>query len=195
MNKDDLSAVLDDIWRRWVRGKADRKSPFHTPIVGTNDGNMRIMVLRQVDVMASRLRFHTDVRSSKTAAIGGGAPVSLLGYDPGAKIQIRGWGTGRIEAETPEADAAWAVSSPASRRCYLAPTAPGSGSETPTSGLPAHVENRVPDISETEAGRANFSILFTEIHTLEWLYLAHDGHRRAQFTRKGTDWQGRWLIP
>jgi hypothetical protein len=30
---------------------------------------------------------------------------------------------------------------------------------------------------------------------MEWLYLAHQGHRRAEFVWQDGDWQGRWLVP
>ena len=31
---------------------------------------------------------------------------------------------------------------------------------------------------------------------LDWLYLAHTGHVRAQFARAATgDWEGRWVSP
>ena len=45
--------------------------------------------------------------------------------------------------------------------------------------------------------RENFAVLLIEPTSLDWLYLAHDGHRRAQFARAmpGQDWQGTWVIP
>ena len=45
--------------------------------------------------------------------------------------------------------------------------------------------------------RENFAVLLIEPSSLDWLYLAHDGHRRAQFARSGPgqNWQGTWVIP
>ncbi len=197
---DDLDAIIASIWQRLTRGKADRRSPFHTPVVGTADGDLRVMVLRHVDAASGRLRFHTDARSPKTGVIGDGAPVSLLFYDPAAKVQLRCRGTGRIDTDGAAADAAWAASAPTSRRCYLAEAAPGMEQPFATSGLPAHVEGRVPDIAETEPGRAHFAILTVAVTRIDWLYLANSGHRRALFTRDAADrdagpWRGCWLVP
>jgi pyridoxamine 5'-phosphate oxidase len=195
MNKDDLDDVYRDIWQRITRGKADRRSPFHTPVVGTADGSMRVMVLRGVSPESSTVRFHTDYRSGKIEAIGDGAPVSILFYDTQAKVQIRATGTGLIERTGETADSAWARSANTSRRCYLAHTGPGTQVEAPTSGLPEQFEKTMPTLAETEAGRDNFAVLLIELHRLEWLYLAHDGHRRAAFVRDGDAWHSHWLVP
>ena len=47
------------------------------------------------------------------------------------------------------------------------------------------------------AAREGAKVLLIEPTSLDWLYLAHDGHRRAQFTRTGPgqDWQGTWVVP
>jgi pyridoxamine 5'-phosphate oxidase len=194
---DSLDEVLCDIWMRLVRGGADRKSAFHTPVVGSVDDashpQQRVMVLRKCDEAARTMRFHTDIRSAKVHQIDG--RVSIIGYDPSAKIQIRVGGTAAIERDGDVADAAWAASNASSRRCYLAEPGPGTISEHPSSGLPASVENRVPDIAETESGRANFAVLMVTLDCLEWLYLAHDGHRRARFVWEAGEWRGVWLIP
>ncbi len=194
---DDLDAVQSGIWQRLVRGKADRRSPLHTPVVGTADGDLRVMVLRAVDPTTGRLRFHTDARSPKLAQIGGDAPVSLLFYDAGAKVQLRCRGVGRAEQSGPLADAAWAATAATSRRCYLATAAPSTVAAAPTSGLPPEWEGVVPDLAATTAGRANFAILLVTLTRIDWLYLAHSGHRRALFARPSAadDWTGQWLVP
>ncbi len=195
---DDLTAIIDDIWRRLGRGAADRRSPFHTPAVGSTDATgavkQRVMVLRKVDRAAATLRFHTDIRSAK-AAQADAAYVAVLGYDAGAKIQVRAEGTAAILTEGADVDAAWAATTPSGRRSYLTILPPGSVSNTPTSGLPEALEARVPMPEETLPGRANFGLLVVTLDRLEWLHLAHDGHRRAGFTRDGDDWAGKWLIP
>lgn len=184
---------------RLVRGGADRKSAFHTPVIASvaadGEPRQRVMVLRKCDQAARTMRFHTDVRSDKVTEIGGGAVVSALGYDPTAKIQIRVSGRASVESEGVVADTAWAASNASSRRCYLASLGPGTVNDEPTSGLPASVEGRVPDIAETEAGRANFAVMMVIVDALEWLYLAHNGHRRARFAWDDGEWRGVWLIP
>lgn len=192
---DDLAAISADLWAR-LRAAADSShQAWHTPVVGTSDGDLRVMVLRHVDAAAGRLRFHTDARAPKILAVGGGAQLSLLCYDAAAKLQLRCAGIGRIAATGAEADAAWAASTPSSRRCYLATSGPGSHADGPTSGLPAAVEGRVPSLAESEMGRANFAILTVTLARIDWLYLAHDGHRRALFERHGDHWSAGWLVP
>lgn len=193
--KDDLTAIAADLWARLQAATRGRHPGWHTPVVGTADGDLRVMVLRGADAEAGALRFHTDARSPKAALIGDGAPVSLLFYDAAAKLQLRCAGTGRIGTRDPVTDAAWAGSSASSRRCYLAETAPSSRAVAPTSGLPAAVEGRVPTLDETEAGRANFATLIVTLLRIDWLYLAHEGHRRALFERNGSRWDAGWLVP
>ena len=196
---DTLDAVLADIWMRLVRGGADRRSAFHTPVVASVDADglpqQRVMVLRKCVEADAIMRFHTDLRSAKVGEIGTRARVNVLGYDPAAKIQIRASGLAVVTDKGDAADAAWLASSPSSRRCYLTRYSPGSVTDKPMSGLPASLESRVPERSETEAGRTNFAVLTVTLDTLEWLYLAHDGHVRARFANEDGAWKGQWLIP
>jgi hypothetical protein len=191
-----LDDALIDAVARLQRAARDRRAPMHVPVVGTADGDLRMMVLRDCADAATLLRFHTDARSPKALAIGSGAPASVLAFDPEAKVQIRLRGTGRIESAGPIADAAWAEASEYARRCYLAEAAPGTPVREPTSGLPAAVEGVRPDEAQLAPARANFAVLLVAPQQLDWLYLAHDGHRRAQFSlNAGGEWQGTWVVP
>lgn len=192
----NLDAIAADLWSRLAGAAARRSSPWHTPVVGTADGDLRVMVLRDVNPAAGTLRFHTDVRSPKVAAVTASHRAAVLFYDPGAKLQLRCSGTAAIARKGAVADAAWAASSPASRRCYLAPVAPSLRADTPTSGLPGEFEGRLPTLGESEAGRDNFATLVITLDRIDWLYLAHDGHRRAQFERADDGhWAAGWLVP
>lgn len=192
-----LDKVLADIAARLDQAARDRRAAMHMPVVGTADGDLRIMVLRACDPDFTALRFHTDARSSKVSRIGGGAPVSLLAFDPEAKIQIRARGVGRIETGGAVADTAWDQASAYARRCYLAEAGPGTPTPTPVSGLPAEVEGIRPTPEQLLPARENFAVLMVTLTSLDWLYLAHNGHRRAKFSRgdAGSPWQGTWVIP
>ena len=196
---DDLDAILNDIWTRWGRGAADRRSPFHTPVVGSVSQNgrpeQRVMVLRKADRGTNTLRFHTDRRSAKADQLNRNNVVSVLGYDAGAKIQLRASGVATIDHSSTSADEAWASTSASGRRSYLTTLAPGSVSDSATSGLPSEFEQGVPSLPESEAGRANFAIVPVCVNRLEWLHLAATGHRRAGFTLGQGGWAGEWLIP
>jgi hypothetical protein len=192
-----LDAVLADVAAHLTHAARDRKSPMHVPVVGTADGDLRMMVLRSCDPEIGLLRFHTDARSTKAASIAANGMASVLAFDPEAKIQLRLRGPARIETAGPVADAAWAAASEYARRCYLAVAAPGSRADRPGSGLPVEVEGIRPSEEQLLPARENFAVLLIEPLSLDWLYLAHDGHRRAQFARPGPgqDWQGTWVIP
>ncbi|MDM7957203.1 pyridoxamine 5'-phosphate oxidase family protein [Blastomonas sp.] len=198
---DDLDAVLADIWQRLGRAAKDRRAAMHTPVIATitADGipTQRVMVLRAFDRATATLRFHTDARAAKVDQVGYTGAVSVLAYDPGAKRQFRLTGVARIETATPAADAAWAEATLFAKRCYLADPAPGTVSQSPVSGLPADIEGRKPDDEdEVAAGRDNFALLMVQIDTIEFLHLAHTGHRRARFHQTESQiWQGAWLVP
>lgn len=191
---EDLEDVRRDWTGRLARAAKDRRSPLHTPAVVTSDVEARVMVLRAWDHERATLRFHTDTRAPKVAAIAADPACAVLFYDKSAKIQIRARGTARVLAEGAEADAAWEAGSNFARRCYLG-DGPGTPSDAPTSGLPAEWEGMEPDEAALIPARANFAVLLVEVTRLDWLYLAHTGHVRAVFDRSGEGWEGRWVSP
>ncbi|MEL6876441.1 MAG: flavin-binding protein, partial [Pseudomonadota bacterium] len=123
--------------------------------------------------------------------------VSILGYHPEAKIQLRLSGIGQIHEEGSTADQAWEQASLFGRRCYLADPAPGSAVDEATSGLPSELEGQKPTAEQVVPARANFAVLLVDVHRIEWLYLAHTGHRRAysSWDAEIRVWQHHWLVP
>ena len=192
-----LDSVLADCVARMQHAARDRRSAMHTPVIATADGEMRIVVLRACDEDLAMLRFHTDARSPKIATIRSNPAIKLLAYDPQDKVQIRAGGTARVESAGPLADAAWAEASAFARRCYLIKDGPGTAAPHPLSGLPAELEGIGPTEDQLLPGRANFAVVQIVLDRLDWLHLAHDGHRRAQFRRGSANqsWQGTWIVP
>ena len=190
----NLTDVERDISVRLTRAAKDRKVPMHTPVVVTGDVDARVMVLRAFDREAWTLRFHTDTRAPKVAAIDADPRIAVLFYDKAAKLQIRARGRGEVLRSGSEADAAWAASTNFARRCYLG-EGPGAAADEPTSGLPERFEGVEPSDEEVLPARPNFGILKVKLESLDWFYLKHTGHVRAQFERNGGDWQGRWVSP
>jgi 3-hydroxyisobutyrate dehydrogenase len=195
---DTLDACLTDCRDRLIRAPRDRKSPLHTPVIVTADVDARVMVLRAFDASAWRLRLHTDSRAPKAQVIAADPRVAVLFYDKGAKIQIRARGQAEILRTGAEVDAAWNASTNFARRCYLG-EGPGAGSDAPTSGLPPEFEGVEPSDAQLIPARENFALLRITLTALDWLYLAHTGHVRAQFTRAAdadaARWEGRWVSP
>lgn len=197
----DLELSLSNAWSVIEAGMANRTSAAHTPVVATVDANglpqMRIMVLREANRQSGRLRFHTDARSNKVSEICRGCAANVLFYNPEEKSQIRLSGTVCVETIGETSDAAWRQSTPFARRCYMAEAAPGTINSHPTSGLPDWIEGKQPVEADLTDARANFAVLWFKVQTLEFLYLANAGHRRAKWDwdRAAGLWSGRWLIP
>lgn len=190
---DTLDAVLADALDRLEEGARNRKNAMHLPVVATADADARVMVLRHVDREARALRFHTDLRAPKVAALAADPRVGLLAYDPEAHVQLRMRGQGRIERDGEEVEEAWSASSNFARRCYLAPHPPSSAHGAPLPNLPEDVRDAEPDPARLEEeARANFAILKVRLDEIDWFSLAHDGHRRALWRREG---QSTWLAP
>jgi hypothetical protein len=188
--------------RRLIEAGAEsRHAAAHHPVVATigADGSpsQRVMILRHVGWRERSLRFHTDARSTKLDDLANNSAASVLIYDPEPKIQLRLSGSAIVHWEGAAADAAWRQSTNFARRCYLAEHAPGMVVEQPTSGLPEWVEGRQPDDAEIAPARDNFAILLFTFDSLEWLYLANSGHRRArwQWDSAVANWHGFWLAP
>ena len=50
-------------------------------------------------------------------------------------------------------------------------------------------------MEESEIGYKNFCVIETYIKSIEWLYLAAKGHRRAYFNLNKKQLENKWLIP
>lgn len=183
---DDLDETLAEAIRLLARGVADRRSPFHTPTLATlsPDGapSLRTLVLRGFDAPGRTLSLHTDARSAKAAQLEADGRAALHAYDAGARIQLRLSGIATVHRDGPVTDAAWARATPNSRLVYAQEAAPGTPLANPS--LPPF---------EGEA-RDHFATIAFRFHTLEWLWLAAAGHRRARFTwdgavRTGAEWR------
>ncbi len=190
---DDLSGSLVHAWRMLVRGVADRRSPCHAPTVATigSDGRprLRTVILRGADPENWTLRFHTDRRSDKVRELGEDHRISLLAYDPGAKIQIRVEGVAKVHTDDAVADAAWGASRSFSQICYGSAPAPG---QAIANGGAFSLPDQTDDVAQ---GRANFAAVQLSVASLEWLYLAHAGHRRARYMRTAEGAESTWLAP
>ena len=192
---ESLDSIFAEICHHLQCGATNRRSLMHTPVIATADGDLRVMVLRGFDKAAMTLRFHTDSRSPKAAEIARDPAISILFYDPEAKVQIRAKGMGRIETDGALVDAAWKQAAPFAKRCYLAEYSPSAASASPTSGLPDWVEGITPTQAQVEAGRKNFAVLLVQIEAFDWLHLANTGHRRARFECGNGEFGSTWLVP
>ena len=70
---------------------------------------------------------------------------------------------------------------------------PGTESDIPTSGLKPELDNFDYTKEQSEEGYKNFTVIQCKIKSIEWLYLAAKGHRRARFDIENN--KDHWLIP
>ena len=196
-----LAGVLDAIWSELEGAAKDRRHGFHVPALASigRDGSpqARSVVLRRVLRETGELHFHTDLRSPKVAEIAVDPRIAWLLYDAGRRLQLRIEAEAVVVRDGPRVDEAWARSALSSRRCYLAPHAPGEIAEEWIANIPAALVARVPTEEESAAGRVHFGLIVTKATSIEWLFLASEGHRRARFTidEDRISWSARWLAP
>ena len=80
-----------------------------------------------------------------------------------------------------------------SRKCYLVNNGPGTETDEPSSGLSEDIEKSGFTMEQSEEGYKNFTVIKCKIKSIEWLYLAAKGHRRAKFEVDNK--KKYWLVP
>ena len=182
-------AMLDD-------AVTNRGSQFRIPVficAHQDEVDGRIVVLRKSDRENSLLQFHTDLRSPKVQIIKKNNKASLLFYDKEEKIQLRVKVECEINNQNSITEESWKKTQHISRRCYLTDSPPGTSSENPTSGMISKLEDFDYTMEQSEEGYKNFTVIKCKIKSIEWLYLAAKGHRRAKFDLENA--KDEWLVP
>mgnify|MGYP001278132949 FL=1 len=134
-----------------------------------------------------------DLRSRKVDIIKKNNKASLLFYDKEEKIQLRVKIECEINNQNSIAEESWKKTQHISRRCYLTDSPPGSNSDNPTSGMISKLENFDYTMEQSEKGYENFTVIKCKVKSIEWLYLAAKGHRRAKFDLENNN--NTWLVP
>ena len=193
---EDLKEIQNKYWSMLDDAVTNRGSPFRIPVFICTDQNIidgRIVVLRKSDRQKNLLQFHTDYRSSKVNIIKKNNKASLVFYDKKEKIQLRIKVECIINNQNLISEESWKKTQHISRRCYLTDDAPGTISNNPTSGMISKLEDFDYTMEQSEDGYKNFTVIQCKIQSIEWLYLAAKGHRRAKFDIEKKE--ETWLIP
>jgi 3-hydroxyisobutyrate dehydrogenase len=193
-----LDEIRDYVWNALERAAHNRHDAFHTAMTGTISEfgcQMRTVILRKVDRHSGTLFFHTDYRSVKIRELEKDHRLSWLFYDADRKVQIRAASTAAVHYQDAVARERWQASSLSSRRCYLAPSAPGQFTPEMSANVPEAFLRRNPTTAESESGWQNFCAVAARVNFLDWLYLHSSGHQRAQFVSDNGEWQGNWVTP
>ena len=189
--------IENKLWSLLVEAVKNRESEFRTPVFicgNKNDLDGRVIVLRKADKENRFLQFHSDIRSSKIKKIKENSNCSILFYGKKDKIQLRLKVIAEINFKNNITKESWKKTGHISRKCYLVNNGPGSVSEKPTSGLDSKFDNFDFTKEQSEEGYKNFCVIKCKIKTIEWLYLAAKGHRRALINFEGSK-KFTWLVP
>ena len=193
---DNLEEIQNKYWSMLDNAVTNRGSQFRIPVfICTHQDEVdgRIVVLRKSDRENSVLQFHTDLRSPKVEIIKKNNKASLLFYDKEEKIQLRVKVECEINNQNSITEESWKKTQHISRRCYLTDSPPGTSSENPTSGMISKLEDFDYTMEQSEEGYKNFTVIKCKIKSVEWLYLAAKGHRRAKFDLENA--KDEWLVP
>ena len=193
---ENLDEIQRKLWSMLDDAVVDRSSSFRIPVficADQNDIDGRIVVLRKSDRNNNVLQFHTDFRSQKVDILKQNKNASLIFYDKEEKIQLRVKVVCEINNKNSIAEESWKKTQHISRRCYLTDSPPGSVSENPTSGMISKLEDFDYTMEQSEKGYENFTVIKCKIKSIEWLYLAAKGHRRAIFDFENN--KNNWLVP
>jgi len=193
---ENLEEIQNKYWSMLDDAVTNRDSPFRIPVfmcAHQDEIDGRIVVLRKVDRVNNLLQFHTDVRSPKVDVLKKNNKASLLFYDKEEKIQLRVKVNCEINNQNSTTEESWKKTQHISRRCYLTDSPPGTTSENPTSGMISKLEDFDYTMEQSEKGYENFTVIKCNIKSIEWLYLAAKGHRRAIFDIKNK--KQNWLVP
>ena len=193
---EDFTEIKKKIWSMLNNAIKDRSSQFRIPVFscGNNDNiESRIVVIRKSDENNNIVQFHSDIRSDKINILKKNSKASFLFYDKELKIQVRLKVEAIINHNNDVAKQSWAKTQHISRKCYLVDNGPGTISDEPTSGLKPELDNFEYTKEQSEEGYKNFAVIQCKIKTIEWLYLAAKGHRRARFDLENN--KNNWLVP
>ena len=193
---EDLKEIKKKIWSMLDDAVTNRSSQFRIPVFicgYQKDFDGRIVVLRKSDQSNNLVQFHSDIRSDKIPKLKNNNNASMLFYDKEEKIQVRLKVGCTINHNNEITKASWSKTGHISRKCYLVDNGPGTESSKPTSGLKPELDNFEFTMEQSEEGYKNFTVIQCKIKTIEWLYLAAKGHRRARFELDNN--KEYWLVP
>ena len=198
MNRfDDLDEMWHDCWHLLAKAAIKRKGDYQTPVIGTlgsEQAELRIVVLREVDIPAHQLMFFTDARSAKTQQLDKSSRLSWLFWDARKKVQMRMYGKALCHQGDELCRKYWGRLPVQGRKSYATSLAPGSRVESDSDGLPAFWSKDM-KLEDTEYAFENFMVVVCAIDQAELLHLHHEGHQRAAFRLEDGEWDGHWITP
>jgi pyridoxamine 5'-phosphate oxidase len=183
---DVLPELAQRIMARLHQAYATISDPWRLPVlatIGPEGPDARVVVLRDVLNEGRELVAFSDRRAPKIAQIHQHPRIALVFYDAEGPIQLRILGEANVQEGSDRER--WAGLSDAQRQNYRSLATPGTPVDSPSDGW----------TTTDRSGLEEFAVIRITVETLDWLWLARAGHRRAKFTWKAGSWSGRWVVP
>ncbi|MDO3436425.1 pyridoxamine 5'-phosphate oxidase family protein [Rhizobium sp. CBN3] len=190
----DLTDIDASAWAELETAAAGPQSGFRYVNLCSVDAEARpqarMVVLRAADGATRSLEFHTDTRSPKWLELSANPQVTVLGFCPQARLQLRLQGT--VECHGPgseRAETAWERLPGRTRMTYIGGP-PGDECAFETMG-------ELPEPRDEAEGKARFGVLSFRARTLDWFQLRQQDNRRALFSydETGALTHSRWINP
>jgi 3-hydroxyisobutyrate dehydrogenase len=194
---ENFEKIEKKIWSMLSEAITNRNSSFRVPVFicgSQSNFDGRVVVLRKADKINQIVQFHTDIRSDKIKNLKNNKNAAMIFYDKVEKIQIRVKVNCIINHNNKVTKESWLQTQHISRKCYLVGSGPGTKSPAPTSGLKPELENFEFTKEQSEEGYKNFTVIQCKVKSIEWLYLAAKGHRRA-IINYDSGKKYTWLVP
>ncbi|TAI48250.1 pyridoxamine 5'-phosphate oxidase family protein [Flagellimonas allohymeniacidonis] len=180
-----IQTLLDELTTELRLGTSKKKHPFRYFTLAThglkNGLGLRTVVLRKVTKDLC-LTFYTDNRSTKMKEIKEKPSVSALFYHPKKLWQLTIMGKASVETDPAILKKYWSGVQLNARKDYTASQTPGSPIKDP-------------EEIEYLRGTEHFAIVHIVPEEIDFLKLGRTHHTRAKFIKKGTGWEGNYLVP
>jgi len=170
------------LWQELTRAPHDRHHDWRTPILATQGVNQsgpqaRTVVLRHADASSWSLRIYTDARSPKCAELMAQPLGQLTFWSKRLNWQLRVSALAMVDFDSEQVKAAWErIRQSRASADYLSRLPPGY---IQPSGEPAAQTTK-----DSPLGH-HLAILNFQVHSMDWLALRQDGHRRARLKPDG----------
>lgn len=197
----DTDLLFRAFWQHMHEGRSKRKSPFHLAtlsyITTQHTPQSALVVLRHADATKQTLGFHTDIRQAKVQALRTNPTCNMLFYHPESKTQWRVSGTSQLEHQTQAAKTIWDAIPNLSRICYTQDLPPGTPSQHASTGFSQQQWQNRSHLTQKDYAFDHFCAVMIRLECIEWLQLAHTGHKRHRWQKSSHDgaWQSLWLHP
>ena len=184
-----LDAVLAEVWRQMTLAVHDKTHAWRTAVLATRDEeavDARTVVLREVRSDERQVLFYTDPRANKVRQLLAQPRAVLVLWSPGLAWQLRMRVDLTLHTQGLDVTSRWArVKMSPSVQDYLSPLPPGAvladgGASRPIDQVSLSEGHPDSDVF--------FGVVVAQVHSLDWLELGPQGHRRACFDTQGAHW-------